>query len=223
MSVETLVVPTPKSKLPQHNGRPVPWITRWSGEVDDTPMAVSYDEHGIYLNYRDGRENREASGVLWKREGIGRHGEPQYSQVNTYRQRAAMDKRLCQVCGSKINERPIRWLLAKQAFNPIEEGKAATFSPPTCSSCIPLALELCPYLKREGWMIVKVLEYKPWGVYGEAVHVDPETKQARDLKGIYVPYENPPVFLTATVAFQRVVQLTKFTIEEESENGTWKT
>lgn len=216
MSVQSIILPTPKSALPQHDGKPVPWVTRWTGEVNQARLQVSHDRDGLHVEYADGNEEREAGGLLWKREGIVRRGTPQFSELNTYRQRAAMRKRLCQVCGTKINERPIRWLMAQAQLQPVEGGAAVTISPPTCSACIPLALELCPFLEQGGYVILKVLDYEPWGVYGEAVVWDEETGKGRDLRGVYVPYDNPPIPLHSVVAFQEVVRLTKYVIEKES-------
>lgn len=215
MSVQSIIVPTPKSALPQHEGRPIPWITRWTGELVRTPYSISVGREDVRLSYEDGNENRDPNGLLWKREGLGRGGSPEYSQVNTYRQRASMRKRLCQVCGSKINERPIRWLMPAEQLNLDEDGTAITSSAPTCASCIPLALELCPYLKASDYLILKVLDYEPWGVYGQAVAIDREEGKGRDLRGVYVPYENPPIELSAVCAFQEVVRLTKYVVEEE--------
>jgi hypothetical protein len=223
VTVTETIDTTPASVLPQWQGRPVPWITRWTGEVSEDSLQVSLSRDGVSLRYRDGNEDRDDAGVLWKREGIGRGGEPQYSQVNTYRQRLAMRRRRCQVCGSKIDERPIRWLMSRNQLHTgastapwgVAGDEALTMSAPTCSPCIPLALKVCPHLRSEPWVILKVLEYEPWGVYGEAVKVDRETGKGRDLRGVYVPYENPPIELTAVVAFQMVVRLTKYVIEQE--------
>lgn len=216
----TIVLPTPKSALLQHEGQPVPWVTRWSGEVCDDPLQVSLAPNGgLVLGFADGRENRDAYGMLWAREGITRAGTPQYSEVNTYRQRAAMTKRRCQICGSKINERPIRWLMSELSLNPLENGQAATTSPPTCSGCIPLALELCPHLSAHPWVILKVLAYEPWGVMGQAATLDEETGSIRSHNQVYASYENPP-HKAGLVAKQLVVRLTKYVIEE-SGGSTW--
>lgn len=206
---------TDRSTLPQYKGEPVPWVTRWTGEVSQDKLQVSIErsDRAVHLNYEDGNEDRDEHDVLWKREGLGRNGEPQYSQLNGYRQRASMRRQLCQICGTKIDERPIRWLLGKDQLND-EEGGPVTISPPTCSACIPLALELCPYLKRAGYAIVKVLEYERWGIYGEAIQLDYENEKYRDLRGVYVPYANPPVELSAVAAFQQIVQFTKFVFEK---------
>ena len=218
MSVQSIVIPTPRSVLRQHRGAPIPWVVRWSGEVSTDAAQVSLDTAtgAVHLTYQDGNEDRDNYGMLWKREGLGRQGEPEFAQLNTYRQRASMNKRLCQVCGSKINERPIRWLVGAGQLHHTNEG-TFTISPPTCSSCIPLALELCPHLNSKGYTILRVLDYRRWGVYGEGVTLDQETKKGRQLRGIYVPYENPPLELSAVVAFQQVALLTKFVVEEEVE------
>lgn len=221
--METLTT-TPASALPQWKGHAVPWVTRWTGEVCDDKLQVSISREGVHLEYKDGNENRDRdTGLLWKREGLGRAGEPQFAEVNTYRQRASMRHRKCQVCGSKINDRPIRWLMSRKQLHRgdatapwgVDEDSALTMSAPTCSACIPLALGLCPHLRSSPWLILKVLDYEPWGVYGEAVRVDRETGRGRDLRGIMVPFENPPIELSAVVAFQSVVRLTKYVIEEE--------
>jgi hypothetical protein len=212
----TAATATDRSTLPQWKGHPVPWATRWTGEVVQTPAAMSIERATmhVHLRYEDGLEDRDSHGVLWKREGIGRQGEPQFADLNTYRQRASMNKRLCQICGTKIDERPIRWLLGQDQLIDLEDGDFATISPPTCSACIPLALELCPHLKRKGYAILKVLDYEPWGVMGQAVVVDLENERWRDVRGSFVSYKDPKLPLTSIVAYQQCVRLTKFIFEK---------
>lgn len=203
------------SELPQHEGRPVPWVTRWSGEANGDALSVGITaEAELFLHYKDGNENRDEADVLWKREGLGRHGVPQYSEVNTYRQRASMLKQLCQVCGSKIDERPIRWLMSRDQLVH-DDGVTLTMSPPTCASCIPVAMTLCPFLKRGGALIVKVLEYSIWGVHGQPAAIDPEGR-GRQLPKRFIPYVDPPVPLAGVLAYQQVVELAKFVIEGEA-------
>lgn len=206
---------TDPASLPQYKGAPVPWITRWTGEVSDTKLKVFYENNRLGIGYEDKNENRDEFGVLWKREGLTRQGRPQYAEVNTYRQRAAMNKRMCQVCGSKIDERPIRWLLTKDLLHNYEEGMAITRSAPTCSTCIPLARTLCPHLSTVDSMILKVLEYDIWGIYGQAIHIDQESGKTYDLRGVHSGYKEPQIPLRQLVAFQQVALLRKFVIEEE--------
>lgn len=207
---------TDPTTLRQWKGHPVPWVTRWTGEVSDTPTTMSMQRTtmNIVLRYKDGNEDRDDHGVLWMREGITRAGEPQFSEVNAYRQRASMNKRLCQVCGTKINDRPIRWLVARDQLIEFGGGDFGTNSPPTCAGCVPLALDLCPHLKANGHAILKVLDYERWGVMGQAVDVDLEKEKYRDLKGIYLPYDESPIPLTAIVAHQQVIRFTKFVFEK---------
>lgn len=206
---------TDPATLPQWNGRPVPWVTRWTGEVNDDKYKVFRENNRLSIGYEDRNENRDEFGVLWKREGLTRAGEPQYAEVNTYRQRAAMNKRMCQVCGSKIDERPIRWLITQDQLHAHEEGTAITRSAPTCSPCIPLARKLCPHLKK-GSMILKVLEYDIWGIYGQAIHIDQESGKTYDLRGFHAAYKNPQLPLPQIAAFQQIAWLRKFVVEEDT-------
>lgn len=205
---------TDRALLPQHRGAPVPWITRWTGEVVAKKVSVSMhvENLNLMLGYDDGYENREVSGILWLREGIARTGSPQFAQVNTYRQRAAMNRRLCQVCGSKITAPVITWLMSLHSLELGSGGTALTTSPPTCESCIPLALELCPHLPGNA-TILKVLEYEAWGVQGDGVRMT--ERSVMPVKGVRVAYDAPEADRLSVLAKQQVVKLTKFAIKEE--------
>lgn len=215
MSTETATTVTPASALPQWEGRPVPWITRWTGQLIPAPVGVDMVGGRLHLSYRDGNETRERSGVLWLREGLNRSGRPEFSQVSTYRQRACMTRRKCQVCGNKIDDRPIRWLMPRVAMGDLEEGVVHTISAPTCAACIPLALELCPHLRAEDWVILKVADYEIYGVYGDAVIWNAEAGGVQEIKGVMLPYAGMPN-PGAVVAKQQVAEITKFVVEETS-------
>jgi hypothetical protein len=157
---------TDPNDLPQWHGRPVPWVTRWTGEISPTRYDIAADENGDFT-YIDGQNLKDAKGILWQREGIGRNGDPDWASVSTYRQRASIAKRKCQVCGNKIKPGSIQWLMPlDEGYIETGEGGMLTWNPPTCEDCIPLALELCPHLKRNGYQILKVLDYEVWGVMG---------------------------------------------------------
>lgn len=210
---------TDPSTLHQHNGKPVPWVTRWSGEViEDMPIVTgSKGPGGVRWAYDDGNEIRENSGLLWLREGLNRSGRPLYADYNTYRQRACMARGKCQVCGSRIDGRPIRWLLPTAEANKVEEnGTVRTTTPPTCEECIPVALELCPALTKMGWTLLKVLEYEVWGVFGNVVVLDRERNVVQNLPLMDIGYETPWL-LEQTLARQQVVAFTKFVVEETQE------
>lgn len=212
-------------------GLQVPWVTRWTNEVPDGAKFDVIDElGGINLRYTDGIEFRDDHGVLWQREGIGRGGEPQFAHVSAHRQRAAMRQRRCQVCGHRISDQPIRWLMDPGQLTHLDDGTALTVSPPTCSSCVDVALNACPHLRSNDRLILTVLEYRIWGVWGEVVRRVPGESGPvlQRAKGVNVAYERTDLdglgsrrylnsviarHLKSVIAKQQVVQLTKFTIE----------
>lgn len=199
-----------------YKGFQVPWVTRWTEEEPSSaPAQVTLDEHGEpVVGYRDGVEFRDEHGVLWLREGIRRGGEPQFAQVSAYRQRAAMLHRRCQVCGRRIAERLIRWLMDPVQLTHLRDGTALTFSPPTCSSCVDIALNACPHLRSNDRLILSVLEYRIWGVWGDMVRLNPDEPEPKVqyAKRVNISYDRPD--LAAAIAKQQIVQLTKFTIEK---------
>lgn len=195
-------------------GLQVPWVTRWTKEVIRSPIQLTYDPANKtpVLFYDDGPEFRDEHGILWQREGINRGGEPQFSQVATYRQRAAMRKRLCQVCGNKIESRVIRWLMAPLQLETLG-GATCTQSPPTCDACVPIAIDLCPRMRQEH-IILRVLEYRIWGVSGEAVVLrEPEQPLlgVRQVNAAAHRYGDP--YPLAFLAKQQIVELVKFVPE----------
>lgn len=186
-------------------GRPVPWVARWTNEVsmDMFKVVVDSDSH-LQLTFEDGKVNRDEHGVLWQREGITRGGEPQFSQVSTYRQKAAMRKMLCQVCGTKLPGGPVRWLFHKDNLIESSDG-LLTMSPPTCEPCIDKARTHCPALKAAGSKILVVTDWEIWGIFGGAVLM---TKNGLDRKSqIYVSYEQELPKHVALCAQQQVVRL----------------
>jgi len=209
-----------------HYGKAVvPWITRWTGERasdEERKMSLSLDEAGALwvhqAGYSDDSEERELSGFLWQKEGVTRGGKPEFSQVSTFRQRTAMRKRLCQVCGQKIQTPVVNWLMATGQLEFNEDGEAITMNAPTCDGCIPVARELCPHLYANGSMIVKVVEYELWGVYGEAVQMKMEDGRPlfRHVPPQFYCYSKdyPGVTPTAVLAKQQVVRFTKYRIAE---------
>lgn len=166
---------TDPATLPQFQGKPVPWVTRWSEEPANVPYGVEVirgadGKPEPRITYGKGDDERDASGALWQKEGITKKGFPQWARVSTYRQRAAMRKRRCQVCGIRIPDGVIRWLMPIDGVEEYEhngEHRSITMQPPTCDGCVDLSLELCPNLQKYGYQVLRVLEFKEWGVYGE--------------------------------------------------------
>ena len=209
---------TDPAKLPQWKGHPVPWVTRWTGQVSPDAINVKLDADGhLFAGYEGPvQENREANGVLWIREGLSRSGFPEFSQLSTYRQRVSMTRRRCQVCGRRIEPGVIRWLLSRDQLLTSRAGDTITMSPPTCDGCVPLALELCPHLRIPGKAVVaKVLEYETWGVYGSVVGLDKQMK-AIEKKGLvcYFDQDQYPFPFECVVARQLIVRFNKFVLED---------
>lgn len=164
---------TNPAKLPQHLGRPVPWVTKWTGETSTDPFTFAFTSDGQpAVAYPDGIEFRDEHGYLWRREGSVRRGEPQYRQVNAHRQRQCMRTPRCQVCGRKLPDGPIRWLMSKNALSVSPQGVVTTINPPTCDGCVPLARQLCPHLSKTGSDLLLVKRWRVYGVCGELIVLD---------------------------------------------------
>lgn len=215
---------TDQSTLPQFKGRAVPWVTRWTNEILRLPYSLRVTREGVETYYPDGKTEDRMGGTLWQREGITRGGEPEWAQVNTYRQRFAMRKCACQVCGERITTKPVRFLMPLNGMEVVppdefhDEPQVITIQAPTCDECIPLALKLCPHLKKYGYQIVKVANYELWGIYGEVVFT--RDNQMRRIQ-TYVEYDSqsygPEFSMGQVMAKQQVIRLDKFVIEEKHE------
>lgn len=225
------VTTTDPSTLPQWNGHPVPWIARWTGEVIPEASKVVItrrEDGGLSLHYEESKhENRDRFGVLWQREGINRGGEPLYGQVNTYRQRRCMLKSRCQVCGGPVNDHAegdpyTTWLMPLGFLEWVDdevhaEPTPVTATAPTCEACIPLALDVCPNLRTEGYELYHVLDWGVWGVRGRHHWIGEGRMQRRHALIPYnlAGYEHTPAYEGATLAQQQVVVWNKFVKREE--------
>lgn len=164
---------TDPSTLPQWKGHPVPWVARWTDQksINTYGVKVMQTKGGGYhlrAEYNAGDNFRDQHGVLWQQEGLVRSGEPEFGMVSTWRQRAAMTKRLCQVCGDKIEGKTTPWIIDLMEAEFLD-GDPLTTTAPVCNGCVDLALNHCPHLKSAGAKVYDVLEYELWGVFGEVV------------------------------------------------------
>ncbi|MGW8449953.1 hypothetical protein ACWGLO_00460 [Streptomyces niveus] len=152
-------------------GRPqiVPYITQWSGER--APRSDMVVRRGR-LAFADERPyDRDSTGVLWTRTPSqpGR-GRPEYGQVHPIRQRNAMERLLCQVCGGPAdrNRDGTFWLLGDDPDDPVvptgEEG-ILTAHPPLCLPCARTSVSACPHL-REQYVALRVRHVERAGVRG---------------------------------------------------------
>ncbi|MEU7478913.1 hypothetical protein AB0A63_23205 [Lentzea sp. NPDC042327] len=113
--------------------------------------------------------DRDRHGVLWT-QTVSRRGDgrPEFARVHPQRQRRAMERLLCQVCGNPADqdETGVLWLLRdfRGDWPNWPEGMAST-EPPVCRPCVPLSRRLCPSL-RKGVVAVRVRHHPIAGVRG---------------------------------------------------------
>lgn len=155
--------------LPTKRRLVVPYTTSWSSE-DSLPMPV-IERRGYGIAYAgEIAADRDTQGVLWQRT-ISRPGEgrPEFGKVHSLRQRRAMRRLLCQVCGEPADrtDEGLLWLLPdyRQDWTTWPEGMG-NVEPPICRSCVSVSVRLCPKLRRDGGAVVRVREYPIVGVRG---------------------------------------------------------
>ncbi|MFC7617066.1 hypothetical protein ACFQV2_30195 [Actinokineospora soli] len=117
----------------------------------------------------EGLSDRDESGVLWTRvESRPGVGEPLFGQLHSMRQRRAMRRLLCQVCGgeSHRDDRGVLWLTRdyRGDWTGWPAGMA-TEDPPVCLPCARMAARLCPSL-RQGHVFVRSRTHPLVGVRG---------------------------------------------------------
>ena len=143
-------------------------ITAWSAERSPHPQVIALPGEGLaYPNELP--YDRDPDGILWTRMTLQRgHGRPEFGRVHPGRQRRAMRKLLCQVCGGPADRTKdgVLWLLndARGDWPRWPEGLAATH-PPVCRPCARASTRLCPHL-RGGSVAVRVKDFRVRGVYG---------------------------------------------------------
>jgi hypothetical protein len=146
----------------------VPFITAWSGEQHVEPLVVYRLLGGIGYSGEQ-PQDRDSRGVLWLRRHAARgSGRPLYGDVHPGRQRLAMERLLCQVCGepTDTDERGVLWLLEDARTD--WEGwpnELLTTHPPICRPCVSTARQECPHMWR-GSVLVRVGRSEVCAVWG---------------------------------------------------------
>ncbi|MFI1021249.1 hypothetical protein [Streptomyces olivaceus] len=159
----------------------VPFITPWSAEAAPSPpVVVRHGIGGTGLGYPDEDPRADRwNDALWARLPATRGvGVPNFAGIHALRQRQAMRRELCQVCGGPTfgtlpDERTL-YLLGARDSDPIREGET-TQAPPVHADCARLAIRECPHLRR-GWAAALVQYAPAWGVAG--IPYDPKTLTA---------------------------------------------
>lgn len=162
-------LPTPPIGAFPHGGI-VPYIASWSSEVELPATPV---ERRGRLGYADEDLNdRDRLDVLWRRVGHSPgQGRPTFGIVHSLRQRRAMRRVLCQVCGDVVgdDDHGVLWLMGREEYQrapwpaPID-----TPHPPVCLPCAEVSITACPHL-RNHYVAVRVRRYRVAGAYG-AIH-----------------------------------------------------
>ncbi|MEH0433883.1 hypothetical protein QBB34_47830 [Streptomyces stelliscabiei] len=154
-----------------YKGLPVPYIAAWSNERLPEPAVVQAAD-GIAFEDAVGAnghaQGRGTAGVLWKRWALRQgDGAALFDVAHAPRQKRAMRKLLCQVCGgpSDVNEQGRLWLLEDYRGVDGWPEREVTVHPPLCLTCVPLAARLCPHL-RDRVVAVRARRVFLDGVYG---------------------------------------------------------
>jgi hypothetical protein len=133
-------------------GAVVPYVALWTEERTLSSELLGSNRWGI--GYADETSiDRDRHGVLWTRtEYRPGQGRPVYRQMHPHRQRRAMRRLLCQVCGQPADqtEQGYLWLLVdgrREAEPDWPEGVVNPY-PPVCIDCGRLSTRLCPPLRR---------------------------------------------------------------------------
>ncbi|WP_264372748.1 MULTISPECIES: hypothetical protein [Streptomyces] len=168
---------TPHQERPPLGALPrpdvVPYIAQWSEEREERTVVVGRAGGIAYAD--EVLQDRDADGVLWSRIASrpGR-GRPEFGKVHGLRQRRAMRRLLCQVCGGAADENAdgVLWLLGENPDNPENSDNQdnwlpglETTHPPLCLPCAASAVRLCPHLAR-GYVALRVRDFRPAGVWG---------------------------------------------------------
>lgn len=138
-----------------HSGLLVPYVAAWSAETAHAPTVVRHQTgHGIGFA-DEGAYDRDADGVLWIRQPIARgSGRPLFPTVHALRQRRAVSRMLCQVCGADtLEQNPERQLFVlKDIGRPVGEGELTTAAPvrPRVRRSRPSTARTCASTSRPG-------------------------------------------------------------------------
>jgi hypothetical protein len=149
-------------------GGVVPYIATWSEETKPDVKVIERTQFSIAFA-DETLADRDRDGLLWTRTTVcPGQGRPQFAVIHSVRQRRAMRRLLCQVCAQPADytDEGLLWLLPdyyQEAAGWPEDFDLA--EPPICRSCVPIAIRLCPAL-RKGHLAVRSRSAPVSGVKG---------------------------------------------------------
>ncbi|WP_175437717.1 hypothetical protein [Streptomyces sp. WMMB 322] len=187
----------------------VPYITAWSSE---RPSAQPVVHRGTGIGFADEAPyDRDKDGVLWTRTGHSPGaGRPEFGQVHALRQRRAMRRLLCQVCGRQAsrNREGVLWVIGEEATSSGSWPDDLTTShPPLCEPCAVRSMQMCPHLRRRS-VALRVRVHTPVGVHGALYQPGGPRPTMWTVAG--VTYDD--VRIRWTRAGQLVVRLDSYTV-----------
>ncbi|WP_328912499.1 MULTISPECIES: hypothetical protein [unclassified Streptomyces] len=214
----------------------VPFITLRENEhdVSDRSLALRPFRNGLGLCYADERdEDRDPSGILYARVTQNRNqtgwpaGKPHWKQVHPTRQRECATHMLCHVCKEQPS-RTEQGTLFIDVLGPKARPKAArleglrTFQPPVCLRHAKTAIDLCPHLKRNTYVAMRVAAPRLAGMLGTpytitGLTITPaHTPGGTAMKPTIIPFNHPQrhYFLGAQYAIE-LNQITVIDLEDE--------
>lgn len=191
-----------------YQGRPVPWVTKWTGEeIHSQPFRIALLQTGPMLvrGYQPEPAERDSRNVMWMRDGAaGRGGEPMWRSVHAARHRRCMTKPCCQVCGKTVPADRTPWLLSRPEWQILTDGTdETTVTPPTCEDCWEAAERLCPHLRTNDTVRCYAVDWGLWGVLGDLYAPDRSAQQM-----VRVSFANPDQ-IAMTYAKQMVAHIRK--------------
>lgn len=194
---------------------PVPYITQWSRErVSTFDMVVRRGR----LAFADERPyDRDSNGVLWTRApSQPGKGKPEFGKVHALRQRNAMDRLLCQVCGQAAdrNQDGILWLLGEAPDDSDGEG-VLTAHPPLCLPCLDVSVKACPHLRRQ-YVALRVRRLEQAGVRGALYR--PSCFKPVAVEAAGVAFDDPRInWVRAAQLLMRLTDFQVINLPEQSE------
>jgi hypothetical protein len=189
----------------------VPYITQWSAERTSR-MRVTQDGRGIgYVDELPG--DRDSHGVLWTRvASLPGRGRPEFGRVHARRQRRAMTRLLCQVCGQPADRGAdgVLWLIGEDPHRPgTWPVPLLTTHPPVCAECAVGSVQACPHLRRQH-VALRVRAFDLAGVRGALYRPGFPAPVAVTVAG--VAFDDPRV--SWVKAGQLIVRLRDFSVTE---------
>lgn len=170
--------------VPMWGRFPVPWVARWTGEKTGNTFQVGYapPTGAPFILWNGTEPVIDEHGIRWQPEAVTRAGTPLFGELNTYRQRMAMRRARCQICGQAMPRENMSWLMAASQWQP-GPVDGLTTNPPTCETCIPLSLAVCPFMSKRNRSedhAVYRLTVRRWGIWGALGTLALPLSEARD-------------------------------------------